>query len=187
MTAFNEADALLIVDVQNDFCPGGALAVPDGEQVVPVINQWIEAIAAAGGSIIASRDWHPADHVSFASLWPVHCVQQQPGAALHGDLRLPESAVVVSKGTEQNQDSYSAFGAEGLAELLQQRGIQRLWVCGLALDYCVKATALDGVAAGYTVNLITAATRAVNLHPEDGHRALHALKQAGVLMVEANP
>nr|CRH04610.1 Pyrazinamidase/nicotinamidase [Candidatus Magnetococcus massalia] len=181
--AFTPRDALIIVDVQNDFCPGGALAVPDGDAVVPVINRWQQKMRAGGGVIIASRDWHPEDHVSFQELWPVHCVQGRSGAAFHPELQLGDEVLIVSKGEYPQLDSYSAFGAEALHPALQEKGVERLWVCGLALDYCVKATALDGVKAGFEVNLLESATRAVNIQPDDGAEAIKELLQAGVQIV----
>ena len=139
-------DALLIVDVQNDFCAGGALAVPDGDAVAPVLNDWIAAAQAAGAPVFASRDWHPADHISFQAQggpWPPHCVQGTSGAAFHPGLRLPADVGVVSKGTEPDVEGYSAFERTDFAERLRAAGVRRLWVGGLARDYCVRASVLD--------------------------------------------
>jgi len=179
------SDALLIVDVQQDFCPGGALAVPDGDAVVPVLNQWIDAAQNAGAAIFASRDWHPPDHVSFQEQggpWPSHCVAETPGAAFHSDLALPESATVIDKGTDAGHEAYSAFEGTDFAAQLRAAGIERLWVGGLALDYCVRASVLDARRiAGMPVHLILNATRAVEVQPGDGSRALDDMREAGAV------
>jgi nicotinamidase/pyrazinamidase len=174
-------DALIIVDVQPDFCPGGALPILGGDDVVPVLNKWIDRAVDGGALIIASRDWHPATHMSFrdeGGPWPPHCLQDTPGAAFHPDLRLPSSVWKVTKGTRFDRDQYSAFDETGLAEALRARGIRRLWIGGLALDVCVKATALDALGAGFETHLIRSATRPVT--PEGGVQALEALRAAGV-------
>lgn len=176
-------DALIVVDVQNDFCRGGALPVPDGDEVVPVLNQWIRAAKHAGTLIVASRDWHPADHVSFRERggpWPMHCVQGTPGSNFHLDLQLPADAIIVSKATNRDQESYSAFGGTGLGDLLRQHGVSRVWVGGLAQDYCVRATALDAIREGFEVHLIMEATRPVSA--EGGRRAIEELAAAGCFM-----
>jgi nicotinamidase/pyrazinamidase len=158
------ADALLIVDVQNDFCPGGALPINEGDAVVPVLNAWAAAAAARSVPIYASRDWHPSTHPSFVpegGPWPVHCLQDTWGAAFHPRLALPGAAIVVSKGTRFDKDQYSAFEDTGLAEEFRKRGIRRVWIGGLAEDVCVKATAIDAARAGFDTHLIQAATRPV--------------------------
>ncbi|MDE2990344.1 MAG: nicotinamidase [Chloroflexota bacterium] len=178
-------DALLIVDVQRDFCPGGALAVPDGDAVVPVLNQWIDAARDAGAAVFASRDWHPPDHVSFQEQggpWPSHCVAETPGARFHPDLALPVSATIIDKGTDAGHEAYSAFEGTDLAAWLHAAGIERLWVGGLALDYCVRASVLDARRiAGLPVHLILSATRAVEVQPGDGSRALDDMRSAGAV------
>lgn len=182
-----ERDAIVAVDVQNDFCPGGALAVPDGDAVVPVLNRWIERVAGAGGLVVASRDWHPADHCSFRTRggpWPPHCVAGTEGAAFHPALRLPEGTLVVDKATAPDRDAYSAFDGTGLADRLRERGVERVYVGGLALDYCVKATALDARRAGFETLLIRPATRAVEVRAGDGERALAELRRAGVTILD---
>jgi nicotinamidase/pyrazinamidase len=178
-------DALLIVDVQNDFCPGGALAVPEGDQVVQVLNKWIDAAQRSNIPVFFSRDWHPAGHISFKERggpWPPHCVQDTEGAALHSGLHRPPHSEVVSKGNDVNQDSYSAFGGTDLQDRLRRAGIQRLWIGGLAQDYCVRATALDAIAAGFRVHVIVDGTRAVNVHADDGRRALDEMRRAGAVL-----
>jgi nicotinamidase/pyrazinamidase len=156
-------DALLIVDVQNDFCPGGALPLDEGDEVVPVINQWIKRARKCGISVVASRDWHPGEHISFkdqGGLWPAHCVQDTEGARFHSKLQLPEDAIIVTKGVRFDQDQYSAFDQTGLGGFLKKMGIKRLLVTGLALDICVRASVLDARRADFEVVLITDATRA---------------------------
>jgi nicotinamidase/pyrazinamidase len=177
-------DALLIVDVQNDFCPGGALPIEQGDQVVPVINAWIQKFSEHDLPIFASRDWHPRDHLSFepeGGKWPPHCIQDTPGAAFHLQLNLPESAVVVTKGVRFDQDQNSAFDQTGLAAHLQRKGIRRIFVTGLALDVCVLATVLDARKYDLEVVLIDDATRAVN--SRNGLEALAGIRAAGATVL----
>ncbi len=181
-------DALLAVDIQNDFCPGGALAVPGGDQVVPVMNEYARRFAAAGRPIFASRDWHPEQTTHFntrGGIWPPHCVQNSPGARFHPDLQLPEGTVVVSKGTGAEEDAYSATQARSadgtpFLELLRRRGVDHLYVGGLATDYCVKWSALEARKAGLKVTLLVDATRGVDLQPGDTERAIAEMLNAGV-------
>jgi len=180
--------ALLIVDVQNDFCEGGSLAVPRGAEVAGPLAELARAFAGADGAVFASRDWHPAMTRHFAEWggkWPPHCVQGTRGAELHADLTLPPGAVLVSKGRDPEQDSYSAFQGvdergRALAELLAARGVRELFVGGLATDYCVRASALDALAHGLRVTLLADAVRAVDVQPGDGARALDEMRAAGV-------
>jgi nicotinamidase/pyrazinamidase len=178
-------DALLIVDVQNDFCPGGALGVSEGDQIVPILNRWIDQAERDGIPIYLTRDWHPPRHVSFKERggpWPPHCVQGTQGAAFHSDLRLPRRAEIISKGHDPENDSYSAFGGTQLRAKLQAAGVKRIWIGGLAQDYCVRETSLDALREGLEVHVIVDATRAVNVQPEDGARALHDLQRAGAIL-----
>jgi nicotinamidase/pyrazinamidase len=178
-------DGLLVVDVQNDFCPGGALPISEGDRVVPVLNRWIAAAAERGIPIYASRDWHPQGHPSFRSEggeWPPHCLQDTEGAAYHPDLRLPEQSVRVTKGTRFDQDQYSAFDQTGLHVRLQRDGIRRLWVGGLAQDVCVCATVLDARQLGYDVNLIPSGSLPVTR--EGGTDALRKMREQGVGLTE---
>ncbi len=173
-------DALILVDVQNDFCPGGALPVADGDQVVGPLNA---AMRAAEWLTVATRDWHPADHCSFkpyGGQWPTHCVAGTPGAALHSGLDRSRVQVVVSKATARDRETYSGFEGTGLAGLLRERGIRRVFVGGLATDYCVKATALDARKAGFQVVLLEDAVRGVEVTAGDGARALDAMRAAGI-------
>jgi nicotinamidase/pyrazinamidase len=185
-----EGSALLIVDVQNDFCPGGSLAVPDGDAVVPVLNRYIALFQAKGRPILASRDWHPAQTTHFRAyggIWPPHCVQQTEGAAFHPDLQLPPQAVILSKGMDPARDAYSVFQAVTAAgtpchDYLQQTGINHLFVGGLATDYCVKASVLDARQLGLAVTLLTDGIRGVNLQPDDAERAMAEMTGAGAML-----
>lgn len=175
--------ALLVVDVQQDFCPGGALGVAEGDEIIPRVN----ALARSGGFalVVATRDWHPADHGSFLTAdppgrWPVHCVQGTPGAELHPGIDREALDVVVDKGTARDTEGYSGFDGTTLAALLHARGIDAVTVVGLATDYCVRATALDAAAAGFAVTVDAAATRAVDARPGDGDRALAELRAVGI-------
>lgn len=181
--SLREGDALLVVDVQNDFCPGGALAVEEGDRVVPVLNRWLRAARERRVPVFASMDWHPPTHPSFEERggpWPPHCVQGTKGAALREDLELPEDVVTVVKGTRLDHDQYSAFHETGLAERLRRDGVRRLWVGGLARDVCVRASVLDACEAGFEVHVLVDATRAVN--EEHGRRALEEMEAAGATL-----
>ncbi|HET9107952.1 MAG TPA: isochorismatase family protein [Steroidobacteraceae bacterium] len=175
-------DALLIVDVQNDFCPGGALPIEQGDAVVPVLNTWIAAAVSAGIPVYASRDWHPRGHVSFRESggpWPVHCLQDSPGAQFRADLRLPQDTIIITKGVRFDHDQNSAFDQTGLADRLRALQIRRLWIGGLAQDVCVLATVLDARAAGFAVTVIRDATRGVTR--EGCARADERMRDAGAL------
>ncbi|MFC3284981.1 nicotinamidase [Litchfieldella rifensis] len=177
---YRPSDVLLIVDMQNDFCEGGALPVTGGNALVPGINAEAETASRAGALIVASRDWHPVDHCSFDSQggpWPAHCVQDTPGAAFHPQLEFPEGTVKVSKGTAFDRDAYSAFDGTGLAGFLQRRGIERVVVCGLAMDVCVRATTLDALKAGFPTCLLAALTEPVS--SEQRQACEDELREAG--------
>lgn len=181
-------DAVLVVDVQRDFCPGGALAVPEGDQVVGVLNEWMGAATHAGALIVASRDWHPANHVSFVQRggpWPPHCVQESVGAQLHPELKLPPDGYLLSKGQEPDRDAYSAFDGTGLEVWLRERDVRRLFVGGLAQDICVRATVLDGLRLGFETHVLCHATRPVD--SEAGEQALRDMRAAGAILQEAPP
>lgn len=183
------ASALLIIDVQNDFCPGGSLPVPEGDRVVPLLNRYIEFFREKKLPIIASRDWHPAitSHFrDFGGIWPVHCVQGSEGARFHPDLALPDDAIVISKGHDPAQDAYTAFQATTgngvpFTELLKELGITKLFVGGLATDYCVKESVLDGLRLGLAVILLEDAVRGVDLTPGDSARAIENMVIAGAV------
>ena len=193
--------ALILADIQNDFLPGGALAVPNGDAVIPIINK----IQPVFPLVVATQDWHPANHGSFAAnhsgrkvfeqidlnglsqtLWPVHCVQNTPGAALAADLRQDRIAGVFQKGTDASIDSYSGLfdnghrKSTGLGEWLRQQRVTDVFVCGLATDYCVKFTALDALQMGFKTHLIEDASRGINLQPTDVKNAVEEMKRSGV-------
>jgi len=183
-------NALIVVDVQNDFCPGGALPVTEGDQVVSPLNRYIAKFEQAGSPIFATRDWHPVKTSHFNTSggpWPPHCIQGSPGAEFHPALKLPSETVIVSAGMGPDEDGYSGFlgrDANGnkLVDLLRQRGVQRIFVGGLATDYCVKHTVLDGLKEDFKVVLLTDSVRGVNLQPDDSARAIKEMLNAGAEM-----
>lgn len=167
-------DALLVVDIQNDFLPGGNLAVPGGEQVVPIINGYIAKFQECGLPVYATRDWHPPNHFSFSAQggpWPQHCVAHSQGAEFAAALLLPETAQIVSTGSEKNLAGYSAFEATGLHSHFEHARIKRLFIGGLATDYCVLHSVRDALQYNYQVFLLQDAIRAVNVNPDDGDNA----------------
>jgi len=174
--------ALLVVDVQVDFCPGGALAVKGGDEVVPGLNRVIETFEGRGLPILFTRDWHPADHISFTSRggpWPPHCVQGTPGADFNPGLRIPRTAVIISKGDSRGAEAYSGFQGTDLAKRLRSLGIDEIFLGGLTTEYCVKESTLDARNAGYSVTVIEDCIRAVNVKPGDGERALADMRSGG--------
>ena len=180
-------DALVVVDVQVDFMPGGALPVPGGDEIVGRVNDYVELFTRAGATVVLTRDWHPPNHVSFKTRggpWPPHCIQNTPGASFHPRLRVPREALVVSKATDPDREAYSGFEGTELDAELRRRGVRRVFVCGVATDYCVKATALDAVRLGYQVFLLADAVRGVNVPPNSVQRALEEMLDAGVVLVE---
>ncbi|HEX8709608.1 MAG TPA: nicotinamidase [Pyrinomonadaceae bacterium] len=177
--------ALVVVDVQNDFCPGGALAVPGGDQVIAPLNGLIEEFLAREEPVFKSRDWHPKQTKHFAEhggTWPVHCVQGTHGAEFHPELLDDPRITVVSKGMG-DEDNYSAFDGTELAASLRREGVEEVWVGGLATDYCVKNTVLDALRQGFKVRALANAMRAVEASPGDGQRALEEMRRAGAEIV----
>jgi nicotinamidase/pyrazinamidase len=177
------SDALLVVDVQNDFCPGGALAVDEGNHVVPIINR----IMPLFQHVFFTRDWHPDDHCSFADppdftdgSWPEHCVANTPGAEFHGDLEVPSDAVIISKGADPNVEAYSAFSGTDLLRQLRTRGVERIFISGLTIEYCVLQSSLDGQRYGFRVVVVENACRGVNFPPGSAARAMEQIKNAGI-------
>lgn len=167
-------DVLLVTDIQNDFLPGGSLAVAGGDEVVPVLNRYIDAFVAQGLPVYATRDWHPQGHCSFheqGGPWPEHCVAGSPGAAFAATLALPPGATVISKATSRDREAYSSFQGTDLDDRLRAAGIRRLFIGGLATDYCVLNSVRDARRLGYEVFLLTDAIRAVEVQPGDGLRA----------------
>ncbi len=175
-------DALIVVDVQRDFLPGGALGVPAGDEVIAPLNRAVGVFERAGLPIFYSRDWHPANHISFKAQggpWPRHCVAGTEGAAFAPTLRVTANANVISKATTAERDAYSAFQDTTLASQLRATGVRRVFVGGLATDYCVKATVLDAKREGFDVKVLRDAVRAVEVQPGDGQRALQEMQQSG--------
>lgn len=197
-------EALIIVDIQNDFLPGGALAVQEGDQIIPGVNRLVEQFDL----VVATQDWHPADHGSFASnhndkkpgemirlhgldqvLWPDHCVQHTYGAEFSKDLNMGNIQKIFQKGTDPSIDSYSGFFDNGkrkdtgLNDYLESKGVDKVYIVGLATDYCVKFTALDAIECGYQTTVLMDATRAVNLQPQDGAKAIEEMRQKGIHVI----
>ncbi|MDZ7760452.1 MAG: isochorismatase family protein [Desulfovermiculus sp.] len=182
--AFAPQDALLVVDVQNDFCPGGALPIPEGDAVVSAVNPWIQEAADYNLLLLFSRDYHSLVHPSFlpqGGQWPAHCIQDTWGASFHPELLIPESGIVVTKGVRFDQDQNSAFDQTGLEHLLSRQQVSTLWVAGLALDVCVQASVLDALDLGYNVKLLVQATRAVSV--DSGKAALQSMQQSGAELI----
>jgi nicotinamidase/pyrazinamidase len=198
--------ALILVDIQNDFLPGGGLAVPEGDAVIPIAN----CLQAAFPLVVATQDWHPANHLSFAAnhqgkkpfeqielgglpqtLWPIHCVQNSPGAALSAALSRERIMKIFHKGTDPDIDSYSALfdnwhrRSTGLAEWLRQQGVSEIFIAGLATDYCVKFSALDAIQFGFQTKVIEDACRGINLGPNDVPNALAEMKRAGIGILQS--
>lgn len=187
-----DSDALIVVDVQNDFCPGGALGVPGGDEVVGVLNEWIRKFRERGLPVVYTQDWHPENHISFSDRggpWPHHCVQGSAGAGFHKDLAV--EGVVFRKGHDSEKEAYSGFDGHlvrddgtidtsvDLATWLKERGVKRIFVGGLTTDYCVRATVLDGLAAGFEAVVLEEASRPVDVEPGDGEKALQEMEEAG--------
>lgn len=180
--------ALLLIDLQNDFCVGGSLAVPAGDEVIAVANQLMPYFK----TIIATQDWHPDNHSSFVSLWPVHCVQNTKGAQLHPDLHTQSITKIIQKGMDPAVDSYSAFydnnhlKSTGLTDWLREKKISILYLMGLATDYCVKFSALDAIADGFTVYLIEEGCRGINAEKHGIENALQEMQDSGVVLIHAS-
>ncbi|BAA30096.1 nicotinamidase [Pyrococcus horikoshii] len=176
-------EALIVVDMQRDFMPGGALPVPEGDKIIPKVNEYIRKFKEKGALIVATRDWHPENHISFRERggpWPRHCVQNTPGAEFVVDL--PEDAVIISKATEPDKEAYSGFEGTDLAKILRGNGVKRVYICGVATEYCVRATALDALKHGFEVYLLRDAVKGIK--PEDEERALEEMKSRGIKIVQ---
>jgi nicotinamidase/pyrazinamidase len=179
--------ALIVVDVQNDFCPGGTLAVAHGDEVVEPLNRLIEEFLAKDAPVFKTRDWHPAVTKHFAKyggIWPVHCVQNTKGAAFHPQLKDDPRIHIISK-DRADSDGFSGFDETDLAEQLHQNEVEEVLIGGLATDYCVKHTVLDAIKEGFQVKALANAMRAVNLSPEDGERAIEEMKAAGAEIINS--
>lgn len=179
-------DVLLVTDIQNDFLPGGSLAVTGGDEVVPVLNHYIEVFAAHGLPVYATRDWHPPGHCSFheqGGPWPVHCVQDSPGAAFADALTLPPDTTVISKATRLDQEAYSSFQGTDLGDRLHAADIRRVFIGGLTTDYCVLNSVKDARALGFEVFVLGDAIRAVDVQPGDGRRAEEEMTRLGARFI----
>ena len=178
--------ALIVVDVQNDFCPGGSLAVAHGDEVVAPLNRLIKEFLDRGEPVFKTRDWHPEKTKHFAAYggtWPVHCVQNTRGAEFHPDLSDDPRVTVISKGFDESADGYSGFDGTQLGKMLRDDGVEEVWVGGLATDYCVKETVLDARREGFKVKALADAMRPVNVKPDDGKKALEEMSAAGAEIV----
>ena len=178
-------DALIVVDVQKDFMPGGALPVPEGDKVVKPLNKYIELFSERGLPVFFTRDWHPENHISFkghGGVWPPHCVQDTEGAQFHPDLIIPsDNKFIISKGTSRDFDAYSGFQGTTLDSLLKERGIRRIFVGGVATDYCVKNTVLGGINLGYFAFLLLDAIKGVDVKPGDSEKAIEEMSNASAV------
>ena len=184
MNRFKNGDGLLIVDVQRDFCPGGALAIEDGDRIIPALNDWIQQARRMDLPIYVSRDWHLVGHISFneqGGPWPPHCLQDSEGAEFHPALQLPDNVVKITKGVRFDRDQNSVFDKTGLTEKLIRDGVRRLFIGGLALDVCVLASVIDARKAGFEVHLIEDATRAAD--DEDRRKAISKIKESGAEII----
>lgn len=178
--------ALIVVDVQNDFCPDGSLAVANGDEVVAPLNNLIREFLGRGDPVFKTRDWHPATAKHFAvygGIWPVHCVQNTSGAEFRAGLLDDPRITIISKGIDESADGYSGFDGTNLAQILHGQGVEEVWVGGLATDYCVKHTVLDALHEGFEVKALADAMRPVNVKPDDGARAIEEMLTAGAEVV----
>lgn len=178
-------DALIVVDMQRDFMPGGALPVPEGDKIIPRLNQYTRLFSSLGLPVFFTRDWHPPDHISFkeqGGVWPPHCVQNTEGAMFHKDLFIPQdNRFIISKGTSKDFDAYSGFQGTVLDSLLRERGIRRVFVGGVATDYCVKNTVLGSINLGYEAFLLLDGIKGVDVNPGDSERAIEEMLRAGAV------
>lgn len=182
MQRLTATDALVVADVQNDFLPGGALGIDGADAIVPVVNRYLALAREAGATIVVTRDWHPRGHVSFRERggpWPPHCVAGTRGAELARELAVPDTALLVSKGADLDRDAYSAFEGTDLERRLRARSIRRLFVAGLATEYCVLGTVRDALARGFEARILVDAVRGVDVEPGDSARALDEMRALG--------
>ncbi len=184
----SDSDALVVVDMQRDFMPGGALPVPEGDRIVPKINEYVKRFADLGLPVFFTRDWHPRDHISFkghGGLWPPHCVADTEGAMFHEDLLIPsDNKFIISKGTSRDFDAYSGFQATVLEQLLRERGVRRVFVCGVATDYCVKNTTLGAINLGFQALLLLDAIKGVDVSEGDSERAIELMLSKGAVGID---
>jgi len=178
--------ALIVVDVQRDFCKGGALEVPNGDEVVEPLNRCISIFEERNLPIVFTRDWHPPDHISFKNRggpWPPHCIMNTPGSEFHPKLKIPKVVILASKASERDKEAYSGFDGTGLELVLKKLNVKDVFVGGLATEYCVKNTVLDALNLGFNVFLLVDAIRGVNVHPDDSTIAIEEMKKAGVKII----
>ncbi len=179
-------DALIITDIQKDFLRGGALHVPDGDQIILVLNDYAKLFKAANATVIASRDWHPQKHMSFREQggpWPPHCVQETEGASFSPDLKLPEGTTIISKATNPAKEAYSVFDDTGLEEQLKAAGVSRVFIGGLATDYCIVNSVLDATSMGFDVVVLSDAVRGIDVNPGDVNRAFETMRRNGAVLL----
>ncbi|EHR79836.1 pyrazinamidase/nicotinamidase pxnc [Thermococcus litoralis DSM 5473] len=177
-------EALIIVDMQRDFMPGGALPVPEGDKIIPTIEELIKKFEQRGALIVATRDWHPPNHISFKEQggpWPRHCVQNTEGAEIV--VSLPKDTIIISKADKPDKEAYSGFEGTELAEILKEKGVKRVYICGVATEYCVRATALDAIKNGFEVYLIKDAVKGIKR--EDEEKALKELEEKGAKIISS--
>lgn len=185
----NKTDALIVTDIQNDFLSGGSLPVPSGEEVIHVLNDYIEVFKKAQGNIFATRDWHPTNHVSFrenGGIWPAHCIRETKGAQFHPKLRIPKNVIVISKATEPDKEAYSGFDNTNLLKELKKMKVIRVFIGGLATDYCVKNTVLDALKFGFETFLLIDASRGIDSTVGDVQRAIDLMQNNGTKKIEFN-
>ncbi len=186
----NDFDALIVVDMQNDFMPGGALPVPEGDKIIPVLNEYIKLFESNGNPVFFTRDWHPENHISFkgyGGIWPPHCVQDTKGAEFHHDLYIPsDNKFIISKGYSRDFDAYSGFQGTILNELLKERGIKRIFVGGVATDYCVKNTVIGGLNLGYEAFVLEDGIKGVDVNPGDSEKAINYMLSKGAVLINKN-
>lgn len=179
--------ALIITDVQYDFCPGGALPVEDGDKIIPIFNKYIEKFKRAEGYIFATRDWHPPGHISFkeqGGIWPTHCVQGTEGAEFHKDLNLPEDVIIISKATKRDEEAYSSFKGTELDNILKEKRIRKILIGGLATDYCVKNSIIDALSLDYEVYFLEDVSKGVDLEEGDSERAINEMVEKGAKKIK---
>ena len=186
----NDFDALIVVDMQNDFMPDGVLPVKDADKIIPRINEYVKLFEKKSNPVFYTRDWHPENHISFkgyGGIWPPHCVQETQGAMFHKDLYFPlDNKFIISKGTSKDFDAYSGFQGTILDELLKERGIKRVFICGVATDYCVKNTALGALNLGYQTFILQDAIKGVDVNKGDSEKALELLLSKGAVLTNIN-
>jgi len=182
-----DRDALIVVDMQKDFMPGGALPVPEGDKIIPRLNEYIKLFESKGLPVFFTRDWHPENHISFkghGGIWPPHCVRNTEGAEFHEDLYIPkDNKFIISKGISQDFDAYSGFQGTVLESLLRERGIRRIFVGGVATDYCVKNTAIGGLNLDFEVLVLEDAIKGVDVNPGDVEKAIEEMLDRGAVFI----